>query len=593
MSILIKTVRIAGFRGLENIEVSLEQTTILTGMNNSGKTSFLKALQLALGSRQFVSQDDFFIQESSVSDNIIIDLLIVPTNSDGEQCETFSENWEELFLLERIKSEDDVNFFVPLRTIITSDELKSSYKTQHFILQSWPEFKQEGLNWFDADDGKDTSFHFDGIPFFYMDAQRDILDDMKLRSSYLGKMLSKIKYSEEATEKIEYMIKLLNDEVVSDSDILLNIKKTLEELDTAMGTHSEGVEITPFAKKVRDLNKSLSIYYADQQDSFSMEYHGMGTRSWSSLLTLKSFISLLSSNAQKYKYVFFPILAVEEPEAHLHPNAQKKLFRQIDVIAGQKIISTHSPYIAAEANLKQVRNFYKYGSVTCSKIDINNLNSEEIRKINRQVINTRGEIYFSKMIIFVEGETEEQALPILAKKYFDKTSAEMGLDFIGVGGYNSYLPFLKFAEAFKIPWLIFSDAESKSIKDGVQSQFIACGSEKKESDCIVFLDDGNDFEKQLISDGVTHEIKQAIASVEVYVCEQHKIAKETERWNVIKKYGDDELYKIITANKTQFGPAVAEQIVQSDKELPPKVIELFNKIAVVLKIGEVKYVEQD
>ena len=40
MSILIKTVRIAGFRGLENIEVILKKTTVLTGMNNTGKTSF-------------------------------------------------------------------------------------------------------------------------------------------------------------------------------------------------------------------------------------------------------------------------------------------------------------------------------------------------------------------------------------------------------------------------------------------------------------------------------------------------------------------------------------------------------------------------
>ncbi|MBT4087816.1 MAG: hypothetical protein HN580_19180 [Deltaproteobacteria bacterium] len=37
MSILVKTVRISGFRGLENIEVELEKTTILTGMNNTGK----------------------------------------------------------------------------------------------------------------------------------------------------------------------------------------------------------------------------------------------------------------------------------------------------------------------------------------------------------------------------------------------------------------------------------------------------------------------------------------------------------------------------------------------------------------------------
>jgi hypothetical protein len=35
-----------------------------------------------------------------------------------------------------------------------------------------------------------------------------------------------------------------------------------------------------------------------------MEYHGMGTRSWSSLLTLKSFIGLLASNAEKEGSVY-------------------------------------------------------------------------------------------------------------------------------------------------------------------------------------------------------------------------------------------------------------------------------------------------
>ena len=479
------------------------------------------------------------------------------------------------------------NAFVPLRTIIIFDPIKNTYKTQQFILQMWPEFKQEGVNWFDSDDGKETSFHFDEIPFFYMNAQRDILEDMRSRSSYLGKMLSKIKHSEEATKKIEDMIELLNEEVVSGSDILLNIKTNLEELDTAMDTHSKGVEITPFAKKIRDLNKSLSIYYADQQDSFSMQYHGMGTRSWSSLLTLKSFISFLSLNAQKYKSVIFPILAIEEPEAHLHPNAQKKLYGQIDAIEGQKIISTHSPYIAAETNLWQVRNFYKNENVTCSQIDIDSLTEEEIRKINRQVINTRGEIFFSKGIIFFEGETEEQALPIFAEKYFNKTAVEMGLDFVGVGGFRNYLPFLRFAEAFKIPWFIFSDAENEpdnNIKASVQSQFIKSGSEKNESDCIVFLDEGNNFEIQLISDGFTDEIKQAIISLDVYDNEGHRVAKELKRLKEVNEYNDDELYEIITANKTQYSPVIAEQIVKSNKDLPPKAIDLFSKISAILKM---------
>jgi len=591
MGILIKTIRIAGFRGLENIEVALEQTTILTGMNNTGKTSFLKALQLALGNRQFVTQDDFFIPRNSVSEKIIIDLLIVPINNDGKWCDDFSDDWLVKFTEDRIRT-DGNNDFVPLRTIITFDEIRNSYKTQQFILQGWPEFKQEGINWFDIDNGKEKSFHFDEVPFFYMDAQRDILEDTKLRNSYLGKMLSKIEYSEVDIKDIEEQIKSLNEKAVSGSDILSNIKTTLKGLDTAMDTRSEGIEITPFTKKIRDLNKGLTIYYTDQKEPFSMEYHGMGTRSWSSLLTLKAFISLLSINAEKEQSVFFPILAIEEPEAHLHPNAQKKLYGQMDAIAGQKIISTHSPYIAAAAKLGQIRNFYKDETVTCGKIEIDRLTNEEIRKINRQVINTRGEIFFSKVIVFFEGDTEEQALPIFAQKYFNKTPVEMGLDFVGVGGHKSYLPFLRFAENLHIPWVILSDAEPDAVR-WVDKHFKNCQTPKNKNDIVVFLDTGNDFERQLVSDGFTDEIKQAIASFDVYKNEQHRDAKEQERLKEISKFSKEKLYKIITEDKTKYGPAIAEQIIKSDKDLPPKVIDLFGKIAAILKMQEVKHDDQN
>ena len=60
MSILIDTIRISGFRGIKNLEMSLSRITGLIGTNNSGKTSLLKALHLALGdySRQ-LSEEDF------------------------------------------------------------------------------------------------------------------------------------------------------------------------------------------------------------------------------------------------------------------------------------------------------------------------------------------------------------------------------------------------------------------------------------------------------------------------------------------------------------------------------------------------------
>ena len=566
MGILIKTVRIAGFRGLENIEITLERNTVLTGMNNSGKTAFLKALQLALGTGQFILQDDFFIREDKTAEKITIDLLIVPTDDNGEQCGDFSENWEILFGIDRIRN-DEEGSFVPLRTVVTFDETANSYRTQQSILQNWPKFNQGGSDWFELGDPKKTSFRFDEVPFFYVTAQRDILEDIKFKNSYLGKMLSRIEYSDKDIKGIENQIMSLNEKVVSSSDVLSSIKASLEELDTAMDTQSEGVEITPFTKKLRDLKKGLTIYYSDQKESFSMEYHGTGTRSWSSLLILKAFISLLSDNAGKDSSVFFPVLAVEEPEAHLHPNAQRKLYQQINSIPGQKIISTHSPYIAASAELREIRSLYrKETAIFCGQINTVELDDEDIRKIKRQVVNTRGEMFFSKMIVFFEGETEEQALPIFFQKHFKKTPADMGLNFVGVGGHGNYLPFLRFAESLNIPWVIFSDAEEKKgTKESVKKQVSDSGTQ---TGSIVFLDDGNGFEKQLVRDGFREEIKTAI----------------TRFGNGSRKYNDNQLFKIISKKKTQYGPAVAEEIIQSGKNLPPKVIELFSKIANVLNV---------
>jgi len=607
MSILVKTVRIFGFRGLQNIEVSLEPVTVLTGMNNTGKTSFIKAVQLALGNRQFITQDDFYISDNIGHDKIIVDIEIVPVDQDGKICNEFSENWEVLFTEDRIRIDKKDKSFIPLRTIVTYDKINAAYKSKQYILPDWPPFENEShVFWYQTENGKEKAFnYYDEVPFYYMDARRDILEDMKTRNSYLGKMISKIEYSKEDVKKIEQQIKELNEQAVSGSPILSNIKSTLKELDSAMDTSSEGVEITPFTKKIRDLNKGLSIHYSDKKDSFSMEYHGMGTRSWSSLLTLKAFINLLDKNAKKEHTSFFPILAIEEPEAHLHPNAQKKLYSQIAGIKGQKIISTHSPYIAASAELSQLRNIYKNNvSVACGEINMKELIPEDIRKINRQVINTRGELFFSKAIVYCEGETEEQALPIFAEHFFKKTPVEMGIDFVGVGGKGNYLPFLRVAEALKIPWFILGDGEKDTIKSLKKSlkQLYNREIEIEEVSNIFVLDKECDFEKYLIEKDYVDEIKAAFIKLHSATYLEDEIRKKDgtkkERiktdtvcdkcsqniyQDISRNYNGDQgfkeaLYDCMISQKTQFGPVIAEAIIESGKPLPPKVKELFEKI---------------
>lgn len=614
MSILVKTVRINGFRGLQNTEVDLGLITVLTGMNNTGKTTFLKSLQIVLGNRMFISQDDFCISDHGVSKQVIIDVKIIPINANEEITDVFSEDWEILFTVDRIRTDEQGSSFLPLRTIVTFDVIKNTYKTKQYILQDWPLFENEGIRWFESENGTEKVFSFEEIPFFYMEAQRDIIEDMKFRTSYLGRMLSKIEYSEEEVERIEAQIKELNETAVSSSDILSTIRTTLKELDSAMESTSDGVEITPFTKKLRDLNKGLSIYYSDSKDSFSMEYHGMGTRSWSSLLTLKSFISVLGKKAQEEGEAFFPIIAIEEPEAHLHPNAQKKLYNQIAGIPGQKLISTHSTYIAAAAELDQIRNIYKgLNSVLFGRINTSGFDDEDFRKIKRQVINTRGEIFFSKVLVFFEGETEEQALPVFAEKYFGKTTTEMGIDFIGVGGSGNYLPFIRVASGLNIPWFILSDGEDAT-KKAVKKALDTLTGVNNDIDAmknVFVLGNGYDFERTIIEEDYVEEILSAFTKLfnadyfpnQIHLKHgslkrKHKTEEKCDKCSQVimteefRDYAGEEgykeaLYDCMTSIKTSFGPIIAAEICAGEKKLPAKINELFEEIhGTVFKIEE-------
>ena len=164
----------------------------------------------------------------------------------------------------------------------------------------------------------------------------------------------------------------------------------------------------------------------------------------------------------------------------------------------------------------------------------------------------------------------------LAEEFFEKPTLELGIDFVGVGGHGNYTPFLIFAKSMNIPWVIFSDAEEDTVTK-VKKQVNDCtGNEEN----IVFLTNENDFEKELIADGFSDQIKKAIVSLEIPNChnEKHEEAKKAE----IEAYSKDSLLQYLKAHKTSCGPAIAE-ILKEDGNLPRKVQELFNKIKSIIE----------
>jgi len=186
-------------------------------------------------------------------------------------------------------------------------------------------------------------------------------------------------------------------------------------------------EVTPFPKKIRDLSKNFSVHFGETNtNSFSMEYHGMGTRSWAAMLTIKSFIGILTERHAKESESLHPILAAEEPEAHLHPNAQKTLFRQLTDINGQLILSTHSPFLAAMADLYQIRSLVKTDTGVVAHQISHVMSNEDKKVIAREVLAKRGELLFAKCILLCEGVTEEQVLPAMFAVYLKASPWDIG-----------------------------------------------------------------------------------------------------------------------------------------------------------------------
>ncbi len=582
-SILVDTVRVYGFRSLRNITVSLDRFTLLTGMNNAGKTSFLRAINLALGAdRRTIDADDFYAGirdgKSETAQSIVVDVRIIPVDGNGNRIGSFSGEWNGTEL-GNIVSFESTSVFAALRTRVVFDAAKNEYALKRYNLKIW----RESANWHEADGAVESVFtgRVDHLAAFYMNAQRDLVADLRNRASYFGKMLSHVTFGD-SEEKWETQLEKLNDEIVAASPELGHLSGELKNLNRPMGDNGCEVTLTPLTRKLKDLLKGVNVEVQDRGgEPFTLDHLGMGTRSWAALMAYRAYVSwIMKQRLESEGLPFHPVLALEEPEAHLHPNAQRQLCVQMAEMPGQLIISTHSPYIAALADLGSLRHFTKTGQETSVRqIDLSALDGEDVRRIRRDVMNTRGELLFARVLVLFEGETEEQALPIFAKEYFGQMSFALGIAMVNVSGYGNYKAFLRLAKDMGIPWLIFSDAEA-DVKPKVDKQASEVSGGK-----LIFLPDRQDFETYLLQTGYTDCIRAAFVALALSpeAHEKHREVKEKEAQG--KSVADLEQW--LDSNKTQAAPKVAEIIVglkDKTRRVPPKVRELFDEISDVLKI---------
>jgi len=509
----VNKIEIKNFRRLENVVLRLdEQTTLIVGKNNSGKTS----VSILIGT--FIHTKEFKFEDFSISchDSWRKAYKLWQNLQEAKNAETIQDIQKNLIssipkisLRLFIKYYEDDNLaslspfildlddnmqnagieftFSPKDALSFFDEVDED-DCIDFIKNSIGNLYEKKVSAFDCEDetniyvfdDKAKSKINDLLLVSFIFAQRDLEDDSQKESKKLATNLGKFFNKHAQTEEEEEEIAAYLDKAQLNWNYIYKV--IFKELDTDLekfnipgqDTQRLGVKADFNIKNV--LSGSTAAYFTLEDNTELPEsYEGLGYRNF--ILIILRLISFVKENISKEPQPDLHLIFIEEPEAHLHPQMQSAFIKNVNdfmLAKGrnvQVIITTHSSHIVADSAFSSIR----YFDISCSRyVTIKdfrdfefsykkNANGKDtIKFLKRYMTLQRCDLFFADKAVLVEGPSERILLPAIVKKIDSTHGTNLESQYITtieVGG-DYAIRFKDLLDFIGIRTLIITDIDS-------------------------------------------------------------------------------------------------------------------------------------
>ena len=377
---------VTNFRSITDAhKIPVNDLTVLIGKNNEGKSNFLRALSIAMKAlTAHAGEEAAYVNERRDTQRYIW-RRDFPVSLQGRTRGT-----ESIFRLEFSLDEEEI---VEFRNEIKSNlngtlpiEIKFGKNNTADI--HVPK-RGPGGNALSAKSSKVAKYIASHIQFNYIPAIRTEDEALEVVQEMLSSELSQLERNADylnALQKISELQQPILDHVSA------SIKSSLKQF--LPNIKSVSVLIPPSARRVA-LRNQCRIEIDDGSRTL-LEYKGDGVKSLAALGLLKD----------KRQITGASIVAIEEPESHLHPGAMHSLREIIEKLSNdnQVVITTHCPLFVDRNSLS--RNILIDGNSAKSARDISSI---------RQLLGVRASdnLVNASHVLLVEGDEDVLVLKSL------------------------------------------------------------------------------------------------------------------------------------------------------------------------------------